>query len=176
VLVVRDLQSPRVKSMAEEIAGAIGNLELTDDLYALRKCDIIAAASNSPEPLIRAEHLSDKPVVVCDVAVPADVSADVSFERPLATVIRGGLVKMPHNPDFVIAGLDLEPGYAYACMAETLLMGLEGVKEPVSFGPIKPEGVQWALSAAKKHGFALGKFERAGTVANGLKDMKVAHA
>lgn len=176
VLVVRDLQSPRVKSMVEEIARVTGKLTVTDDLYALRKCNLIAAASNSPEPLIRAEHLSDKPVVVCDVAVPADVSADVSFERPLATVIRGGLVKLPHNPDFVIAGLDLEPGYAYACMAETLLMGLEGVNEPVSFGPIKPDGVQWALGAAKKHGFALGKFERAGTVANGLKDMKVAHA
>jgi predicted amino acid dehydrogenase len=176
VLVVRDLQSPRVKSMLEEIARGAGKLEVTDDLNTLRKCDIIAAASNSPEPLIRAEHLPERPVVVCDVAVPADVGPDVSFERPLATVIRGGLVKLPHNPDFVIAGLDLEPGYAYACMAETLLMGLEGVNEPVSFGPIKPEGVQWALDAAKKHGFALGKFERAGTVANGAKDMKVAHA
>jgi len=176
ILVVRDLQSPRVKSMIEEIARAAGNLEVTDDLYALRKCNMIAAASNSPEPLIRAGHLSEGPVVVCDVAVPADVSADVMTERPLATVIRGGLVKLPHNPDFVIAGLDLEPGYAYACMAETLLMGLEGVNEPVSFGPIKPEGVQWALDAAKKHGFTLGKFERTGAMANGLKDLRVAHA
>ena len=41
----------------------------------------------------------------------------------LATVMRGGLVRLPHNADFVIAGLDLEPGYAFACMAETLLMG-----------------------------------------------------
>src|SRR5215469_6544029 len=34
VLVVRDLQSPRVKSMIEEIARAAGNLEVTDDLDA----------------------------------------------------------------------------------------------------------------------------------------------
>jgi predicted amino acid dehydrogenase len=85
-------------------------------------------------------------------------------------------VKLPKNADFLIAGLDLEPGYVYACMAETLLMGLEGVNEPVSFGAIKPEGVEWALGAAKKHGFNLGKFERSGAMANGLKDMKVAHA
>ena len=89
---------------------------------------------------------------------------------------------LPHNPDFVIAGLDLEPGYAFACMAETLLMGLEGVTESVSFGPIKPEGVNWGLQAARKHGFNLGKLERSGLPANGLKDgvkdrdMKVAHA
>jgi acetylornithine/succinyldiaminopimelate/putrescine aminotransferase/predicted amino acid dehydrogenase len=176
LLIVRDMKSPRVKSMVEEISPVAGNLEVTDDLFALRKCNVIAAASNSPEPLICAEHLSDGPVVVCDVAVPADVSPDVAVERPRATVIRGGLVKLPRNPDFVIAGIDLEPGYAFACMAETLLMGLEGVHEPVSFGPIKTEGVRWALEAARKHGFALGKFERVGTSANGLKDIKVAHA
>jgi hypothetical protein len=67
-------------------------------------------------------------------------------------------------------------------MAETLLMGLEGVTESVSFGPIKPEGVNWGLQAARKHGFNLGKLERSGLPANGLKDgvkdrdMKVAHA
>ena len=104
------------------------------------------------------------------------MSADVSFERPLTTVMRGGVIRLPHNPDFVIAGLDLEPGYAFACMAETLLMGLESVTESVSFGPIRTEGVNWALQAAQKHGFALGKFERPGTPPNGIKDLKVAHA
>jgi len=176
LLIVRDAESPRVKSMIEEIVRVTARLEVTDDLNALRKCNLIAAASNSPEPLILAEHLSDGPVVVCDVAVPADVGADVTFERPLTTVMRGGLVRLPRNEDFLIAGLDLEPGFAFACMAETLLMGLEGVTESVSFGPIRTEGVHWALQAARKHGFILGKFERAGAPANGAKDLKVAHA
>jgi acetylornithine/succinyldiaminopimelate/putrescine aminotransferase/predicted amino acid dehydrogenase len=173
LLIVRDPQSPRVKSMVEEIARVTSRLEVTEDLHALRECNLIAAASNSPEPLIYPEHLSDAPVIVCDVAVPADVSAEVACERPLTTVIRGGLVRLPCNEDFVIAGLDLEPGFAFACMAETLLMGLEGVTDSVSFGPIKTEGVSWALEAARKHGFALGKFERVSSTTNGAKDMKV---
>jgi len=187
LLVVRDLHSPRVKAMMDEIGKVAGKLHVTDDLHELRKCNLIAAASNSPEPLICPEHLSDGPVVVCDVAVPADVSPDVAFERPLAIVMRGGVVKLPHNEDFVIAGLDLEPGYAFACMAETLLMGLEGMTESVSFGSIKPEGVNWGLQAARKHGFNLGKLEKTGSpngvkdgvVKDGVvkdKDMKVAHA
>lgn len=175
LLVVRDAHSPRVKSMVEEFGRVTSKIEVTDDMQALRKCNLIAAASNSPEPLIFAEHLSDDPVIVCDVAVPADVSPDVALEKPLTTVMRGGVVRLPHNEDFVIAGLDLEPGFAFACMAETLLMGLEGVTESVSFGPIKAEGVNWALEAARKHGFALGKFERVGP-AGGMKDLKVAHA
>jgi predicted amino acid dehydrogenase len=176
LLIVRDGQSPRVKSMVEEIGRVTTRLEVSNDLHALRKCNLIATASNSPEPLIYAEHLADEPVIVCDVAVPADVSAEVALERPLTTVMRGGLVRLPRNEDFVIAGLDLEPGFAFACMAETLLMGLEGVTESVSFGPIKTEGVNWALQAAQKHGFVLGKFERAGPRENGTKDLKVAHA
>jgi predicted amino acid dehydrogenase len=145
----------------------------------LRKCNLIVAASNNPEPLIHARHLSQDPVVVCDIAVPADVSPDVLVQRPLTTVLRGGLVKLPRNEDFLIAGLDLEPGYVFACMAETLLMGLEGRTDSVSFGAIKPEGVEWALKAAAKHGFALGKLETAGpSIADikDLKEMKVAHA
>ncbi|HEV8183472.1 MAG TPA: aminotransferase class III-fold pyridoxal phosphate-dependent enzyme, partial [Candidatus Angelobacter sp.] len=176
LLIVRDEQSPRVKSMVEEIGRVTTRLEVSNDLHALRKCNLIATASNSPEPLIYAEHLADEPVIVCDVAVPADVSAEVALERPLTTVMRGGLVRLPRNEDFVIAGLDLEPGFAFACMAETLLMGLEGVTESVSFGPIRTEGVNWALQAAQKHGFDLGKFERAGPRASGTKDLKVAHA
>jgi predicted amino acid dehydrogenase len=176
LLIVRDPESPRVKSMVEEIGRVAAKLEVSEDLHALRQCNLIATASNSPEPLIYAEHLSDEPVIVCDVAVPADVSAEVPLERPLTTVMRGGVVRLPRNKDFVIAGLDLEPGFAFACMAETLLMGLEGVTDSLSFGPIKTEGVNWALHAAKRHGFTLGKFERAGSPANGVKDLKVAHA
>ena len=175
LLVVRDPDSPRVKSMVEEIGQAARNLEVTDDLRELRHCNLIAAASNNPEPLIHAEHLSQEPVVVCDVAVPADVSPEVPLRRPLVTVMRGGLVKLPRNGDFLIAGLDLEPGYVFACMAETLLMGLEGATSSVSFGSIKPEGVNWALQAAQKHGFALGKLELAGS-SDELKELKVAHA
>jgi acetylornithine/succinyldiaminopimelate/putrescine aminotransferase/predicted amino acid dehydrogenase len=175
LLVVRDAHSPRVKSMVEEIGEVARNLVVTSDLRELRHCNLIAAASNNPEPLIHPEHLSPEPTVVCDIAVPADVSPEVPLQRPLTTVMRGGLVKLPRNEDFLIAGLDLEPGYVFACMAETLLMGLEGVTSSVSFGSIKPEGVNWALQAAQKHGFALGKLELAAS-AEDLREMKVAHA
>jgi len=114
--------------------------------------------------------------VVCDIAVPADVSPEVSLQLPLTTVMRGGLIKLPRNDDFLVAGLDLEPGYVFACMAETLLMGLEGVTTSVSFGSIKPENVNWALQAAQKHGFALSKLELATASADELREMRVAHA
>jgi acetylornithine/succinyldiaminopimelate/putrescine aminotransferase/predicted amino acid dehydrogenase len=176
LLLVRDEQSPRVKSMVEEIGQVARNLVVTSDLHELRKCNLIAAASNSPEPLIYPQHLSSEPTIVCDIAVPADVAPEVCLQCPQATVLRGGLIKLPRNDDFLIAGLDLEPGYVFACMGETLLMGLEGVTSSISFGSIKPEGVQWALQAAQKHGFALGKLELAANSSDEIREMKVAHA
>ncbi len=176
LLVVRDMHSPRVKSMVDEVSQVARNVQVTSDLRELRQCNLIAAASNNPEPLIYPEHLSSEPTVVCDVAVPADVSPEVSLQCPLATVMRGGLIKLPRNDDFLVAGLDLEPGYVFACMAETLLMGLEGVTSSVSFGSIKPENVNWALQAAQKHGFVLSKLELATASADELREMKVAHA
>jgi predicted amino acid dehydrogenase len=41
-------------------------------------------------------------------------------------------------------------------MAETLLMGLEGLSCDGSVGPVTPEGVRRTLAWASKHGFRLG--------------------
>jgi hypothetical protein len=40
-------------------------------------------------------------------------------------------------------------------MAETLLMGLEGMTSHGSYGAITPQGVQQMMTLAGKHGFVL---------------------
>jgi predicted amino acid dehydrogenase len=76
-------------------------------------------------------------------------------------VIRGGVVRLPRDPDFRIAGAPLDPGLVYACLAETLLMGLEGATQHGSYGPVTAAGVESALAAAKRHGFELGQLQSA---------------
>jgi len=63
---------------------------------------------NSPEPLIHSEHLGTGPVIICDISVPSDVAPDVVQQRPDVVVIHGGIVRLPLNENFVIAGLPLE--------------------------------------------------------------------
>lgn len=86
--------------------------------------------------------------------MPSDISAAVIRERPDALVIPGGIVRLP-DPDLSLEGLDIQPGHVLACLAETLLMGLEGATTHGSFGAITPEGVQNILALSDKHGFAL---------------------
>ncbi len=159
VLVVRDGRSPRLKEVVKAVEGIARKLKVTDDLRDLRVCSVIAAASNTPEAMIHAEHLSSDQVVICDISLPSDVANDVSTDRPNAVVIHGGIVRLPENDDFIIGGMDLEPGHVYACLAETLLMGLEETTQHGSFGPVTQEGVEKTLALAHKHGFTLGKID-----------------
>jgi len=157
ILVVRDTTSPRLQSVLEQIKTAAPNTKITvvTELTELRYCELIVTASNTAGPLIYPEHLSQNPVVICDISVPTDVSQEVYTQKPNAVIIHGGVVRLPRNKDFIIGGLPLDRGHVYACMAETLLMGLEGVNSHGSFGPVKPEGVSRALAMAEKHGFEL---------------------
>lgn len=126
------------------------------DLTLLSEAQLILGASNAPETLIFPQHLSAGPVLICDISVPMDTHPEVlSLER--VQVIQGGIVRLAENADFQIGGIPLEPGLSFACMAETLLMGLEGIQSHGSYGRIRREQVEAMLALADKHGFVLAR-------------------
>lgn len=163
VLIVRQSNnSPKLGVLIEEIRNAAPHLTLrvSNDLASLCDCSLIVTASSDHSSVIYPEHLSAEPVVICDIALPADVDASVRRERPKVMVIKGGVVRLPEgNDDFRIGGLALDQGHVYACVAETLLMGLEGKTTHGSYGAITPEQVGQALKMAEKHGFTLGQLQ-----------------
>jgi acetylornithine/succinyldiaminopimelate/putrescine aminotransferase/NADPH:quinone reductase-like Zn-dependent oxidoreductase/predicted amino acid dehydrogenase/acyl carrier protein len=129
---------------------------LATDLSALRQCNVVVTASNAAAPILLPEHLAAGPVVVCDLAVPADVAPAVAQQRPDVLVLRGGVIRLPHNLDFTVAGMPLPPGHMFACMAETTLLGAAGCDRHFSFGPIDKTDVQWIMGVARQHGYQLG--------------------
>ena len=130
-------------------------LAVSTDLADLRQCSLIVSASNDAGALIHPQHLGDDDVIICDLAVPRDTSPRIEMEKPNATIIQGGIVRLPGNPDFSIGGIPLAQGRSFACMAETLLLGLEGRAENFSYGEISKDQVKHILGLASKHGFAL---------------------
>lgn len=127
---------------------------VTADLCALQQARLIACASNSANPLVFPELLRQRRVVICDISVPGDVDESVSQTRPDVRIIRGGVVRSSRNPRFHIPGIPLPPGHLYACMTETILMGLEGLKTHFSLGDIRPDQVGTMEEAARRHGFS----------------------
>ncbi|MDH5681963.1 MAG: aminotransferase class III, partial [Spirochaetota bacterium] len=75
-------------------------------------------------------------------------------------VIQGGIIKLPpQNKDFYVKGTPLKTNEAYACMSETMLLGLSGIYENYSFGSVERYKVKKIIELAKLHGFSLGKFK-----------------
>jgi fatty aldehyde-generating acyl-ACP reductase len=124
---------------------------------ALRRADLIITVTSSADAVIEPEDL--KPgAVVCDVARPRDVSRRVAQMRDDVLVIEGGLVEVPGEVDFHF-NFGYPPGLALACMAETMLLALEGNLTDYTLGrDLTLEQVEEMGRLAKKHGFRLAGF------------------
>jgi acetylornithine/succinyldiaminopimelate/putrescine aminotransferase/predicted amino acid dehydrogenase len=161
VLVTRPAARARASTIADEIRRAVRGLavEVATSIEALRDCPLVVAASSDPETLIYPGHLGPGPVVICDISLPPDVASSVRQQRGDVLVVRGGVVRLPENSDLCLSGVPLPRGQVYACIAETLLMGLEGMSSHGSYGRLDPEAVQTSIAMAEKHGFTLGGFK-----------------
>lgn len=146
-----------------EAAGA--EVQAGRDVAAIRHADVILTVSSAGEAIIHARHL--KPgAVVCDVARPRDVSRKVVEERDDVLVIEGGMVEVPGDVDFHFDfGLPLK--MAFACMAETMVLAMDGRYESYTLGKdLSVAQVEAIDDIARRHGFKLSglrSFERAVT-------------
>ena len=151
----------RNRDTLEQLVAELGNpanvTVETDLTTALRDADMIVAVTSSIEAIVQPEHL--KPgAVVCDIARPRDVSKRVAEERDDVLVIEGGAVALPGHPNIEF-NFGFPPGMVYACMAETMLLALEGRTGDYSLGAdLKQEQVEEMAGLGKKHGFKLGGF------------------
>lgn len=138
-----------------EAAGA--EVQITTDLNALRQADLVLTVTSAMDSIIQPEHLKSG-AVVCDVARPRDVSKTVVEQRDDVFVLEGGMVEVPGDVDFHF-DFGFPPRMAYACMAETMALALEGRYESYTLGKdLTIEQVREIARMARRHGFALGGF------------------
>ena len=82
----------------------------------------------------------------------------VAAARDDIFVIDGGMVDIPGPVDFHF-NFGFPPGKAYACMAETMALALEGRFEDYTLGKqISRQRVEEIAAIAYKHGFRLSGF------------------
>lgn len=129
----------------------------------LPTADVIIAVTSAVDTIIDADDL--KPgAVVCDVSRPRNVAPSVAQQRDDVLVIEGGVVEVPGTVDFGL-NFGFPPGTAYACMAETMILALEGRYENFTLGrEITVKQIETITRLAEKHGFKLAglrSFERA---------------
>ncbi|MDX9990685.1 MAG: hypothetical protein RBS68_01430 [Anaerolineales bacterium] len=136
---------------------AKARLQISTRMDVLSRAMLIITVTSAVHDVIRPEHLQPGSVV-CDVARPRDVSAMVAAARDDILVIDGGMVDVPGPVDFHF-NFGFPPGKAYACMAETIALTLEGRFEDYTLGKdISRAQVEEISAIAKKHGFRLSGF------------------
>lgn len=139
------------------------NVQLGTQMDALQQADMVLTVTNAIETVIEPHHLKSGSVV-CDVARPRDVSRQVVEQRDDVLVIEGGMVKVPGPVNFNFS-FGFPPGMAFACMAETITLALEGRHESFTLGKdISLIQVQTMAEMASRHGFSVSgfrSFERA---------------
>ena len=125
----------------------------TDAEASLVDADVVICATSSREPFIEPEHLKPGAIVI-DAARPANVTERVMVERPDVLVVEGGLVELPERVHFGPNIIGFRPGVNLACLAETMLLALEGDCSDHSIGQVIPvEELHYFESLADKHGF-----------------------
>jgi fatty aldehyde-generating acyl-ACP reductase len=152
----------RRMSALEEVAALArqsrnAQIETTTEIETIRQADLVLTVTSAVGTIIDAHHLKTG-AVVCDVSRPRDVSRQVVEERDDVLVIEGGMVEVPGEVDFAF-DFGFPPRMAYACMAETMTLALEGRYESYTVGRnITIEQVIEIERLAEKHGFRLGEF------------------
>ena len=133
------------------------DLIISTDLKDLRKVKVILTVSSAVHAIVRSDYLQPGSVI-CDVARPRDVAASVAAERDDVFVFDGGMLDVPGLVNFNF-DFGFPPGKAYACMAETIALALEGRFEDYTLGKqISRQRVDEITCIATKHGFELSGF------------------
>lgn len=151
----------RLEQLRERLQGLGAQVEVsTDPRAAAGQAELVITVSSATDVLLQPEDLLPG-AVVCDVARPRNVSAAVYERRDDVLVIDGGVVEVPGpRVDF---GFDFgfPPGTAEACIAETIILALEGRLEPFTLGAeVSVEKVREIHALGRKHGFRLAGFRR----------------
>jgi len=136
---------------------ARSELVISTKMDVLKDAQLILTVTSSIHEVIHPEHLQPGSVV-CDVARPRDVSAMVAAVRDDILVIDGGMVDVPGTVDFHF-NFGFPDGKAYACMAETIALALEGRFEDFTVGKdLSLARVREISAIAERHGFRMSGF------------------
>jgi predicted amino acid dehydrogenase len=141
------------ESILEETPEVTLKVAIRPDKYLADMDVIVTATSGAGKKVLDITRV--KPgCVITDVARPLDLSPEDVAKRPDVLVIESGEIELPGNPE--LKNIGLPPKVVYACLAETIVLALEGRFEVFTIGrQIEWEKVREIYRLGLKHGMKL---------------------
>lgn len=118
----------RHKDKLESLKQAILKLNKTEVIIcdsvhdAIKNAEVVIVTTSTPEALIDIDELKTGSII-CDVSIPKNITGDTT--RSDITILNGGLIRLPFEIDFG-TNTGLPKGIIYGCIAETILLTIEG--------------------------------------------------
>jgi predicted amino acid dehydrogenase len=140
-------------SILQETPDAKVVLSARADEYLAEMDMVVTATSGAGKRVL--DIMKAKPgCVITDVARPLDLSPEDVAKRPDVLVIESGEIRLPGEPR--MKNIGLPKGVVYACLAETIVLALEGRFENYTVG----RAIEWAkvheiYKLGLKHGMQL---------------------
>jgi predicted amino acid dehydrogenase len=142
------------RTIEEETPGARVATALTSG-ELIGECDLVVTATSAFGQRVIDISRCKPGAVICDVALPCDIGVDEAAVRPDVLVVESGEVLIPGPVDFHY-DIGLPPGTAYACLAESALLAMEGRFEDYTLGRnIEIGRVKEVYRLFQKHGFKI---------------------
>ena len=150
-------ESAKLLALKESILQDVPDAKLVLSANADRtiaQMDLIVTATSGAGKKVL-DIMKVKPgCVITDVARPLDLSAEDVARRPDVLVIESGEIRLPG--EVRMKNIGLPAGVAYACLAETVVLALEGRFENFTVGrAIEWEKVREIYQLGLKHGMRL---------------------
>ena len=138
----------RLEALAKKVCRDGLEVNVSTDMTSVREADLVVLLTSSSEALLGSEHLKDGAVVLDDTQ-PRNTDSHLQTQRPDVLIVDGGLVEAP---GIIMRGrVGLPKNMLYACLAETILLGLEGHSGHFGIGAPKLEQAEYMLTVARKH-------------------------
>lgn len=122
----------------------------TQDLSDMKHCDIVIVMTSAVSSTLLPEHVSPGTIIIEDTQ-PRNIREHEAkkIKKKGSLVIDGGYV---HIPGFKCGfNLRLPPETTIACLAETLVLALEGIDTDFSLGDADVDKAKTILGLAKKY-------------------------
>ncbi len=142
-----------MRSLASDLRADGIAVEVSTGLDVLADCQVILTATTAARPALEGAAISPG-TILCDVAQPPDLPPSLRARKDL-TIVEGGRVLLPDaSVRFGVGNLvGLPAGVTLACLAETILLALEGGQQDYGVGYDVPVAqVDHVMSLARRHG------------------------
>ena len=142
----------RIEEENPQLAGRV-RLARTPAQF-IREASLVVTTTSAVESVIDVSELRPG-AVVCDVARPPDINEAQARRRRDILVVESGEILLPQGSKLTV-DIGLPRGVIYACLAETLLLALDGRFGHYTLGrEIDPDKVREIEQVGFKHGFEL---------------------